>query len=260
MRELADAVRLYEARPQHGLIPVLVRHVRDPITRADETLGAPMTIEAPPHAEIGELVDAPHLIDGPMARRAADTFVHMDRVIEIDEIGDVGDTIPGDGLAREIAPAHGLEHRALVPYLVVATHAEIGGRYARRRGRRGVLVAVETIDAVVLHVMPMIELDGLFDGIELMAPERRADIKHGQRDDGDDAERDRAERNAERRVGPGTKQCRHLRTQDGSAANRPGSRPSAAFDAARVEGLPAKAAASERAWRYGGVFPLRRPG
>lgn len=72
-------------------------------------------------------------------------------------------------------------------------------------------MAIETIDSVILDVMPVIELDWLIDGIELSAPTGCAYPDHGRSDGAYETQDHESERDAKCRIGPGTKECRHRR-------------------------------------------------
>src|SRR6185436_6289762 len=90
-----------------------------------------MAIETPFHGERSDLVDARHLIDPTVAARAADAVVHVDRVIEVDEVWKIAHAVVPNWHAREIAAPDRLQYGALVPHLVVAAHAQVGGGDAR---------------------------------------------------------------------------------------------------------------------------------
>src|SRR5438874_3994165 len=84
-------------------------HIEDLVAWAQNGLRIAMTVQAPLHLEIGRLENQRHLIDLPMTRRTADTFVDVDAVIEINEIGETMDADPLDGFVRAEAFANRLE-------------------------------------------------------------------------------------------------------------------------------------------------------
>ena len=96
-----------------------------------------------------------------MTRRAADTFFHVNAVIEVSVIRQIVDAFPRDRFARAKTRAHGFEIRTVGPDLLVAVHARRGRRYARGGGCFDGSVTVAAIDAVVTDVMFMTELNGL---------------------------------------------------------------------------------------------------
>src|SRR5690625_1915688 len=71
-------------------------HRRDLREGAELALRAPMAVEAPPHLQLGDLVDIVHLIDSAMTALTADSLVHMDRVVEEDEARELMHPHPGD--------------------------------------------------------------------------------------------------------------------------------------------------------------------
>src|SRR5262245_21148497 len=88
----------------------------------------------------------------------------MDAVVEVNEIGQVVDAGPGDGLAGPVTLAHGKEHRGAGPDLGMAVHADLGGRDA---GEGGVLdrgVAVAAIDPQAGDVVLVAERHRLLAG------------------------------------------------------------------------------------------------
>src|SRR5262249_21171283 len=96
-----------------------------------------------------------------------------DRVVEVDEVRYAVDAVPGDGLTAEEGLAYRFELGALVPDLRVAVHAERrGGKPGAGRGLDR-LMAVAAVDALVDHVVPVIELHGLGDGLVLAGAKRR---------------------------------------------------------------------------------------
>src|SRR5207244_12582596 len=93
--------------------------------------------------------------------READSFVHVNGVIEVNEVGQPMHATPTDRSAGREARAHRLEHRRIRPDLRVAVHACLRRRNAGEvRGLdRG--VAVTAIDAESADVMLMAERTGL---------------------------------------------------------------------------------------------------
>ena len=64
----------------------LPTHIGDLIVRAQILLRIAVTIETPAHGQLFGLKHKRHLIDLPVTRRAANTLIHVNAVIEIYEI------------------------------------------------------------------------------------------------------------------------------------------------------------------------------
>src|SRR6266581_4393492 len=98
-----------------------------------------------------------HLVDPAMARHTANAFVDMDAVIEVDKIGQVMDSDPGERCIGAQAGTHGLEHGTLSPDLGVAVHTGLRRRNASHRGFLHKGVTVAAVDAETADVMLMAE-------------------------------------------------------------------------------------------------------
>src|SRR5438105_6603193 len=97
---------------------VLVRtpvELEDVLARTEVALGRLVTVEAPLHVEGVRAPKERHLVDAPVAGRAADALAHMDRVVEVREAGKIVDAVPPHRPAGPVALAHGLEHRRVGP-------------------------------------------------------------------------------------------------------------------------------------------------
>src|SRR5262245_37955641 len=92
-----------------------------------------MTIEAPAHKQRLVLIGEWHFIHAPMALDAADPFVHMNAVVEIRELSQIVNSLPGDRSPCSITGSDGLERRGTDPNLLMAVHANFGGRNASER-------------------------------------------------------------------------------------------------------------------------------
>src|SRR5262249_20760329 len=102
-----------------------------------------------------------HAVDLSVARRAADAFVYVDAVVEVDEVRQIMDTRPLNRPSRAEALAHRLEKRAVREDLRVAVHAGLGRRNAGERRVLDRRVAVAAVDAVARDVALVAELDRL---------------------------------------------------------------------------------------------------
>jgi hypothetical protein len=113
-----------------GLLPLANRtgHDEDLIARAQEPGGLPMTVQAPFHVKGLIPPHQLHLVHLPMARDAADTFVNMDAVIEIDKIRKIVNSCPRDRPVFPIAAPDRFQRWTIRPDLRVTIHAGLGGR------------------------------------------------------------------------------------------------------------------------------------
>ena len=96
-----------------------------------------------------------------MTRRAADTYLNVNTVIEVGVVRQIVHAHPLDGFAGAETRAHGFEVRTLSPDLLVTAPARRGRRHSGRGGSFDRSVTVATIDTVVADVMFVTELNGL---------------------------------------------------------------------------------------------------
>src|SRR5262249_40417863 len=132
-----------------------------------------VAIEAPLHLQRVLLPHQRHAVDLSVTRRAADSLIDVDAVVEIDEVGQVVHARPFDRSAGAEALSHRLEERAVREELRVAVHARLGRRNARERRLLDRRVAVAAVDAVARDVPLVAELDRLLArGARLRHPRR----------------------------------------------------------------------------------------
>ena len=136
-------------------------HVVNLFHRPHEPFRRAVTLQTPLHLQRLRLEENRHFVDAPVTRRAADTFFHVNAVIEVGVVRQVVYANPLDRLPRAETRAHRFQIRTVGPDLFVAVHARRRRRQARRRGRLDGCVTVTAIDAVVTDVMFMTELNGL---------------------------------------------------------------------------------------------------
>ena len=127
-----------------------------------------------------------------MTRGAANAFVHVNAVIEIDEVGQVVNAGPADRLACAPTLTNRFEVRTVRPDLRVAVHAGLGWRNACISEFLNGSVTVATIDAVVAGVMFVTELNGLFARKVRLSVVRRP-VEFEQQPNGDCDKEDSAE-------------------------------------------------------------------
>jgi hypothetical protein len=149
-------------------------HVGHFFNRTEVLLRIAVTIETPLHGESSDLLDRGHGVDAPVTGHAADALVHVNGVIEVDELGNLVDAVPDHRLVLDEALSDRVEDRALVPDLRMAIHTELGGRDAGEGALLDGVVAVPTVDALVSGVVPMVELQRLLDRRLHVARVRRA--------------------------------------------------------------------------------------
>jgi hypothetical protein len=183
-----------EPLPFFHLIEILRRpfHVENLVARSDEALRLAMTLNAPFHVERRYLICERHQVNSSVTRRAADSFIHVNAVIEIDEVGKIVDTRPFDRLARAPALTNRFEVRAIGPDLRVAVHASLRRRNARVSELLDRRVTITAIDSIIADVMLVTELNGLLPRkISLSVVRGSIELEKQPDDYGD--EEDRAE-------------------------------------------------------------------
>jgi len=157
----------------------LPRHREHVITWTQKRLRILVTVEAEAHLHRLRFESERHLIDATVTRRAADTLIDVDAVVEIHEAWQVRDAIPGNRLVGREAGADRCQRRALRPDLGVAVHARLGRRHARERRRLDGRVAIATVDAVVGDVVLVAERNRLLDGLTDLGHPRRTHVELG---------------------------------------------------------------------------------
>src|SRR5688572_6306832 len=182
-RQVLDAVLLHEPRPELLLRDRrAVAHRENVAARTDELLRFAVTVQTPLHLQRVLLHHQRHLVDPSVTRLAAHPLLHVDAVVEIDEIRQVVHTNPVErGVVAE-ARAHRLEDRAVRPQLRMAVHTGLGRRNSGERRRFHRRVTVAAIDPVVADVMRVAELKRLFDEFVGARHVRRTPEDHDERD------------------------------------------------------------------------------
>jgi hypothetical protein len=120
-----------------------------------------MTFEAPFHLKRAVLPHQRHLVHPAVAGNAANSFIHMNAMIEIDEIRKVVDSRPAQRPTGAKTFTHRVEHWTVRPYLRVAVHANVRGWNAGKRADFHLRMTVAAIDADAIDVMLVTERDGL---------------------------------------------------------------------------------------------------
>jgi hypothetical protein len=99
-----------------------------------------------------------------MARGAADAFIDMNAVVEINEVGQSMNLHPLDRRIVAITFTDRFEVSGVIEEHRVAIHACLRRRYTCRRRGFHAGVTVAAIDAVIAHMMFVTELHGLLTG------------------------------------------------------------------------------------------------
>ena len=123
-----------------------------------------MTGETPLHVHICGLPRKRHLVHTAVTGFAANTLVHVNAVIEVDEIREVVDTIPAERPVLTQARPDRFQHVAVSPDLLVAIHTH-GRRWNSGEGADlNRVVAVPAVDTEAPNMMLMAERNRLIQG------------------------------------------------------------------------------------------------
>ena len=99
----------------------------------DEHLGLAMTLEAPLHLKRRRLISQRHQVDSPVTSGASYALVYVNAVIEINEVGQIVNARPLDGVTCAPALSYWFQIRAVRPNLRVAIHTSLRRRNSRIR-------------------------------------------------------------------------------------------------------------------------------
>ena len=125
--------------------------------RTDLQLGITVAVQAPLHLQAADLVHQRHGINRAMAGAATDSLSHVNAVVEVDELGQIVNTLPFDGTLFDPAVPHRFQQRGIGPDLAVTGHAGFGGRQPCKMRCLDRGVTIPTIDAQAANVMLMAE-------------------------------------------------------------------------------------------------------
>jgi len=137
------------------------RHVEYLVSRANVLCWVAMAIQTPLHVQRRILKYQRHFIYRPVTGGAANSFVDMNAVVEVNVVGQPVNFNPFDGLIRAVAFAHRFQVRGIVEQHRVAIHAGFCWRYARIRGIFHAGMTVSAVDSVIAYVVLVAELHGL---------------------------------------------------------------------------------------------------
>ncbi len=143
----------FNSSPDRELITRgLVPHGGDLAHRAQVLLGRAVTIQAPRHVERFGLKHHVHAIDATVAGLAPHPRVHVEAVVEVDEVGRVMDAHPRHRGSGGEALTHRNQAGAVGLDLGVAVHAGLRGGYHGHRGPLHSDVAVAAVHAQITRV------------------------------------------------------------------------------------------------------------
>jgi hypothetical protein len=113
-----NVVLLHQPTPERQLVflrfPV---HVQNLFSRPEILLRSPVAIKAPGHEERILAPSEGHVFDVTVASLAADAFVDVDAVIEVDKVWEIVDTNPLERLLRPVALSDRFKHWTGIPNL-----------------------------------------------------------------------------------------------------------------------------------------------
>ena len=157
-----------------------------------------MAVEAPVHVESIDTPSERHLIDAAVTGGAANAFVDVDAMIEVNESRQIVHARPLNRSARAETLSYRLQRGAVGPDLRVAVHADLGGRNTGEGAIFDGCVAISAINAVVPDVVFVTERDWLLSWNSVFTDVGRAVQRRSGRegrDQKDDTAKDRQARN-----------------------------------------------------------------
>ena len=137
-----------------------------------------MAVQAPMHQQRTGLKYQGHLVDLTMAGRAANAFVDVNAVIEIDVVREPMHTNPLDGFIRPVTFAYGLQISGVIEENRMAVHTGLGRGNSGGGGGFDAGMTITAIDPIVAHMMFVAELDGLLPRDVLIRQIRSARQTH----------------------------------------------------------------------------------
>jgi len=141
-----------------GSFPV---HIENLILRPQIRLRIPVALQAEIHVQRRGLEHQRHLIDWPVAGRAANSLIYMNAVIEINVVGQPVHFHPVNRFIRAVALANYFQVPHIIEQHRMAIHARPRRWNPRIRRVFHARVAIPAIDSVIPHVVFVAELDRL---------------------------------------------------------------------------------------------------
>src|SRR5437879_5466424 len=106
-----------------GAAGLLIGHVENFVARTEVLGGVAMAIQTPFHLQLVGLISQWQLIDVAVTRLATYPFIDVDRMAEINEVREIVNAGPDQGLVITEAGADRLKQRSAGPNLRMAVHA-----------------------------------------------------------------------------------------------------------------------------------------
>src|SRR5439155_9272729 len=116
-----------------------------------------VTRYAPVHEQGFVLIGKRHLVDAAVAGHAADSFVNVNVVVEVDELGQIVNALPGNRFPGAITGPDRLQHGTAEPDFLMAVHARLGRWNAGKRRILHRRMAVAAVNAELADVMLVAE-------------------------------------------------------------------------------------------------------
>jgi len=120
-----------------------------------------VALETPGHVKAFRLVGEGHLVYTAMALRTANTLIDMSTMVKVDEIREIMNPDPFDGLVGLPALTNRLKNLFLGVHLRVAGHTHLGRRHLGVGGTLNTKVTVAAVETQTTYVMFMRKLNGL---------------------------------------------------------------------------------------------------
>jgi len=176
IREAPDLVFFHQPRPQRALVLrglIRIVDLEDILPRPDVTFRMPMAIQAPFHLQALCAPSQRHGPHGTVARGAAYSLVHMNAVVEIDEIRQTVHLDPLDGFIASIALTDWVKVGGSTEQNRMAVHTNLRWGNSRISGGFHARVAVSAVDPVVADMVFVAKLHRLRLRDELIGHVRR---------------------------------------------------------------------------------------
>src|SRR6266513_2860420 len=146
----------------------------------------PVTLHAPLHRQRRGLIDLAHRVHGTVAGMTVDAVLHVNRVVEEDEIRHARDALPRNRLARGEAPPDRGEQVRCDRRVVMARYACGGRRQPRHRGAFRTRMTVAAVDLQPIDVKAVRERHRLTKDPVLTGRGGRSRKRPGGEREGDD--------------------------------------------------------------------------